>query len=222
MVRYWCIEVSRRQRIILTSSILRGHLVCKSQRGGRVAMIKGNAPPHWLYFFPFATRMRNEKRNIPSTNEPSLYHTILADPMAQPRGDFSPAADEVPGQNPPSPQPEQTSESLPHQPSATAAPSRRALNPSKKAQQNRIAVKAFRKRRDDHMKALELRSAQLDVALASAEEAMRGYEECRALADKLRVENAKLRAVLGQRARLLQRGAYASNYGGGSLANALG
>jgi len=38
----------------------------------------------------------------------------------------------------------------------------------------------------------------LDAALASADEANRRWEECRALVDQLRVENAALRAALTQ------------------------
>lgn len=46
------------------------------------------------------------------------------------------------------------------------------------------------------MKALEQRSQLLDAALASADEANRRWEECRALVDQLRIENAALRATL--------------------------
>lgn len=49
-----------------------------------------------------------------------------------------------------------------------------------------------------HVKALESRSSLLDAALASADEANRRWEECRALVDQLRVENAALRATLSQ------------------------
>jgi len=49
-----------------------------------------------------------------------------------------------------------------------------------------------------HVKALESRSSLLDAALASADEANRRWEECRALVDQLRVENAALRAALSQ------------------------
>jgi len=49
-----------------------------------------------------------------------------------------------------------------------------------------------------HVKALESRSQLLDAALASADEANRRWEECRALVDQLRVENAALRAALSQ------------------------
>jgi hypothetical protein len=45
---------------------------------------------------------------------------------------------------------------------------------------------------------LESRSQLLDAALASADEANRRWEECRALVDQLRIENAALRAALSQ------------------------
>ena len=45
---------------------------------------------------------------------------------------------------------------------------------------------------------MESRSQLLDAALASADEANRRWEECRALVDQLRVENASLRAALSQ------------------------
>lgn len=53
------------------------------------------------------------------------------------------------------------------------------------------------------MKALESRSQLLDAALASADEANRRWEECRALVDQLRLENASLRAQLGQNSMLM-------------------
>lgn len=49
-----------------------------------------------------------------------------------------------------------------------------------------------------HVKALESRSQLLDAALASADEANRRWEECRALVDQLRIENTALRAALSQ------------------------
>lgn len=49
-----------------------------------------------------------------------------------------------------------------------------------------------------HVKALESRSQLLDSALASADEANRRWEECRALVDQLRIENAALRQALNQ------------------------
>lgn len=92
--------------------------------------------------------------------------------------------------------------------------SNRALSSTKRAEQNRKAQRAFRERRDQsvltcflflcysilhrHVKALESRSSLLDAALASADEANRRWEECRALVDQLRVENAALRATLSQ------------------------
>jgi len=86
----------------------------------------------------------------------------------------------------------------------------RALSMTKRAEQNRKAQRAFRERRDQHVKALESRSQLLDTALASADEANRRWEECRALVDQLRVENAALRAALSQ-AQLLPPGANPSN-----------
>jgi hypothetical protein len=58
-----------------------------------------------------------------------------------------------------------------------------------------------------HVKALESRSQLLDAALASADEANRRWEECRALVDQLRVENAALRAHLAQHLQNLPPGA---------------
>ncbi|KAF8135441.1 hypothetical protein EV363DRAFT_1320709 [Boletus edulis] len=66
------------------------------------------------------------------------------------------------------------------------------LSQSKRAEQNRKAQRAFRERRDQYVqvphassvprvKALESRSQLLDAALASADEANRRWEECRAL-----------------------------------------
>lgn len=59
----------------------------------------------------------------------------------------------------------------------------------------RVVLTEFCRR---HVKALESRSQLLDAALASADEANRRWEECRALVDQLRVENAALRAALSQ------------------------
>ncbi|EPT04501.1 hypothetical protein FOMPIDRAFT_14367, partial [Fomitopsis schrenkii] len=69
----------------------------------------------------------------------------------------------------------------------------RTLSQSKRAEQNRKAQRAFRERRDQHVKALESRSQLLDAALASADEANRRWEECRALVDSLRIEINTLR-----------------------------
>ncbi|KAH0827840.1 hypothetical protein J3R83DRAFT_3466 [Lanmaoa asiatica] len=75
----------------------------------------------------------------------------------------------------------------------------RQLSQSKRAEQNRKAQRAFRERRDQP---LESRSQLLDAALASADEANRRWEECRALVDQLRIENAALRAALSGQAQL--------------------
>ena len=56
----------------------------------------------------------------------------------------------------------------------------------------------FERNPDSHVKALESRSQLLDSALASADEANRRWEECRALVDQLRIENAALRQALNQ------------------------
>ncbi|OAX40368.1 hypothetical protein K503DRAFT_662118, partial [Rhizopogon vinicolor AM-OR11-026] len=69
----------------------------------------------------------------------------------------------------------------------------RPLSQTKRAEQNRKAQRAFRERRDQHVKALESRSQLLDAALASADEANRRWEECRALNDRLRDDITHLR-----------------------------
>ncbi|THH13756.1 hypothetical protein EW146_g6513 [Bondarzewia mesenterica] len=84
------------------------------------------------------------------------------------------------------------------QPQPATSQNTRTLSQSKRAEQNRKAQRAFRERRDQHVKALESRSQLLDAALASADEANRRWEECRALVDQLRIENAALRAALSQ------------------------
>ncbi|THU95360.1 hypothetical protein K435DRAFT_576340, partial [Dendrothele bispora CBS 962.96] len=112
-----------------------------------------------------------------------------------PAGDYTPA-----GLPPPPPPPAPTAQPGEPQQSAQSspgtAPGGRVLSNSKRAEQNRKAQRAFRERRDQHVKALESRSQLLDAALASADEANRRWEECRALVDQLRVENAALRAAL--------------------------
>ncbi|KZS98217.1 hypothetical protein SISNIDRAFT_480985 [Sistotremastrum niveocremeum HHB9708] len=121
---------------------------------------------------------RSRKRKTPPTGPDGTQHD---DPnglqYGTPDGDFSPGG-------PPSEQ------------SDGAGTNGRALSKSKRAEQNRKAQRAFRERRDQHVKALESRSQLLDAALASADEANRRWEECRTLVDQLRVENANLRAAL--------------------------
>jgi len=98
----------------------------------------------------------------------------------------------------PAPPPNQPSNSADHEQSQSPPNSAagRTLSSSKRAEQNRKAQRAFRERRDQHVKALESRSQLLDTALASADEANRRWEECRALVDQLRAENTALRAAL--------------------------
>ncbi|KAJ3847228.1 hypothetical protein EV368DRAFT_76783 [Lentinula lateritia] len=107
-----------------------------------------------------------------------------------PPGDYTVGGMLPPGQPPPQSQPGEA-----QSPNQAA---NRPLSNSKRAEQNRKAQRAFRERRDQHVKALESRSQLLDAALASADEANRRWEECRALVDQLRVENAALRAHLAQ------------------------
>ncbi|KAG9001461.1 hypothetical protein FRB90_011602 [Tulasnella sp. 427] len=97
----------------------------------------------------------------------------------------------VGGPPPPPPHPEPLEGNSP--PTASGG---RPLNTSKRAEQNRKAQRAFRERRDAHVKALESRSQLLDAALASVEEANRRWEESRQLCETLRMENAQLRAAL--------------------------
>ncbi|KAJ7683347.1 hypothetical protein B0H17DRAFT_37093 [Mycena rosella] len=73
---------------------------------------------------------------------------------------------------------------------------RRPPTSSKRAAQNRQAQRAFRERRDQHVRILEARSQLLDTALASTDEANRRYDECRKLLNQLQIENADLRKAL--------------------------
>lgn len=84
----------------------------------------------------------------------------------------------------------------PMQPQQTPTHGGRPLNNSKRAEQNRKAQRAFRERRDQHVKQLESRSAMLDVALANADEANRRLEDQRILVEQLRAENQALRTAL--------------------------
>ncbi|KAI0288147.1 hypothetical protein BC826DRAFT_1040267 [Russula brevipes] len=70
-----------------------------------------------------------------------------------------------------------------------------------------------------HVKALESRSQLLDAALASADEANRRWEECRALVDQLRIENAALRAALSQTQMLSSGGSTVQPPGGNDESN---
>ncbi|KAG8911562.1 hypothetical protein FRC00_006253 [Tulasnella sp. 408] len=113
---------------------------------------------------------------------PPGYVPVMPVPMGTPG---------VPG----APQPSSQPEPQPSSPGGTASGGR-PLNTSKRAEQNRKAQRAFRERRDAHVKALESRSQLLDAALASVEEANRRWEESRQMCETLRMENAQLRAAL--------------------------
>ncbi|KAH9847157.1 hypothetical protein C2E23DRAFT_714874, partial [Lenzites betulinus] len=115
-------------------------------------------------------------------------------PYPPPPGDFTPGGMPPHPQGPPvpghpGPMPQQ-------EPRASSSGGGRTLSQSKRAEQNRKAQRAFRERRDQHVKTLESRSQLLDAALASADEANRRWEECRTIVDQLRIENATLRATL--------------------------
>ncbi|KAJ7287603.1 hypothetical protein C8J57DRAFT_1496017 [Mycena rebaudengoi] len=169
-----------------------------------------NAHLHDPNAIPPAPRT-SRKRKTPPTNPdpntlPNLQH--MMHPMAglpagyQYNTDFSTAG--MPPPNSAPPQDDAGSQSPP------ANSSGRSLSNSKRAEQNRKAQRAFRERRDQHVKSLESRSQLLDAALSSADEANRRWEECRALVDQLRVENAALRAALSQQAQLVPQGAGAA------------
>jgi len=135
----------------------------------------------------------------PQQQPHALMHPI---PGPLPPGYPYPPTDYTPGGMPPGSMPHPT---VPmqqqHQQQRSQSPpttGQRPLSSTKRAEQNRKAQRAFRERRDQHVKALESRSQLLDAALASADEANRRWEECRALVDQLRVENAALRAALSQ------------------------
>jgi len=95
------------------------------------------------------------------------------------------------------------------------------LNPGKRAEQNRKAQRAFRERRELHMKELEARSQLLEAALSSADEANRRWEECRAIVDQLRNENAGLRAEVASLRAALGNAAAAFQAHAGTISNGI-
>ncbi|KAF7376089.1 hypothetical protein MSAN_00023700 [Mycena sanguinolenta] len=161
---------------------------------------------------PRTSRKRKSPPTNPEPNPNPMQHMIHAigaippgaipQPYQQYTAEFNTPG--LPPQNSPvAPEdPQQQTQTAPGNPA-----SGRALSSSKRAEQNRKAQRAFRERRDQHVKSLESRSQLLDAALASADEANRRWEECRVLVDQLRVENAALRAALTQQAQLLPPGA---------------
>jgi len=122
---------------------------------------------------------RGRKRKTPPTEQPPPPAPYL---FNSPNADYPPA----------SPESQQSASAA----AAAAAAGGRQLSTSKRAEQNRKAQRAFRERRDQHVKQLESRASLVDAALASAEEANRRWEECRKLVDQLRAENAALRAAI--------------------------
>ncbi|TFK22592.1 hypothetical protein FA15DRAFT_595891 [Coprinopsis marcescibilis] len=129
----------------------------------------------------------------------ALMHPPLPPGQLPPGFAYAPV-DYTPGGLPPGvpPPPPPPSQQALDQGRGSGSAGGRTLSSSKRAEQNRKAQRAFRERRDQHVKYLESRSQLLDAALQSADEANRRWEECRALVDQLRVENAALRAALSQ------------------------
>jgi len=93
------------------------------------------------------------------------------------------------------------------------------LNPGKRAEQNRKAQRAFRERRELHIKELEARCHLLDAALTSADEANRRWDECRAIVDQLRNENSQLRAEIASLRAALGNAAAAFQAQAGTIPN---
>ncbi|KIY74305.1 hypothetical protein CYLTODRAFT_2005 [Cylindrobasidium torrendii FP15055 ss-10] len=129
---------------------------------------------------PDTTSMEHQPGPPPGVFPPPPHHGMILPPGMPypPPYDFSPS-----GMPPPPP-------------GSDGGSGGRALSTSKRAEQNRKAQRAFRERRDQHVKALESRSQLLDAALASADEANRRWEECRSIVENLRMENTQLRVAL--------------------------
>ncbi|KAG8707615.1 hypothetical protein FRC08_000390 [Ceratobasidium sp. 394] len=145
--------------------------------------------------------------NVPPVQQPPLPPPPMHDPSSRQQNvqyDFQPDythAQPTPGpsdfHHPPMYRTDVNPVQAPAPPMpAPQAHSGRPLNNSKRAEQNRKAQRAFRERRDQHVKQLESRSAMLDVALANADEANRRLEDSRILVEQLRAENQALRTAL--------------------------
>ncbi|KAG8745891.1 hypothetical protein FRC12_014418 [Ceratobasidium sp. 428] len=150
----------------------------------------------------------NAMMNVPQVQQPPLQppHPPMHDPNSRPPPNVQ--YDFQPDYAPPNPGPSD----YPHPPmyrpdvgvvqpppppiAAQQSHTGRPLNSSKRAEQNRKAQRAFRERRDQHVKQLESRSAMLDVALANADDANRRLEDSRILVEQLRAENQALRTAL--------------------------
>ncbi|KAI0283808.1 hypothetical protein BC826DRAFT_1058596 [Russula brevipes] len=160
---------------------------------------------------------------------PHLSGHILHPPSYQyPPGDYPPAGLPPPHSLGPPPPTEPSQDQRPQpQPSngasnTASAGASRTLSQSKRAEQiarhNARSV-TFQPPPYRHVKALESRSQLLDAALASADEANRRWEECRALVDQLRIENAALRAALSQTQMLSSGGSTVQPPGGNDESN---
>jgi hypothetical protein len=141
-------------------------------------------------------RNPRKRKSSPDNSDVSVLPPLIPH-MQQPipHGFQYAPSDYTPGGIPAQPHPHEGHSS--QSPPANAGAGR-PLSSSKRAEQNRKAQRAFRERRDQHVKQLESRSQLLDAALASADEANRRWEECRAIVEQLRIENTALRAALGQ------------------------
>ncbi|UZJ51226.1 hypothetical protein CBS101457_000546 [Exobasidium rhododendri] len=72
----------------------------------------------------------------------------------------------------------------------------RPLSSTKRAAQNRAAQRAFRERRDQHVKEVEAKAKQVDEALATAELHKQRYEELLGAVAEIRAENKSLRMAI--------------------------
>jgi len=143
----------------------------------------GTAPPG-------ADQRRLASLGLTSTGRQSRKRKTPPTAVGQdPNAPYNPDGDFTPGGLPDSGQPNTD-------PSIGMSQAARPLNPGKRAEQNRKAQRAFRERREHHVRDLEARSQLLDAALSSTEEANRRWEECRQLVDQLRAENVGLRAEI--------------------------
>lgn len=100
-------------------------------------------------------------------------------------------------------------------PSQSASPTNRPLSSTKRAAQNRAAQRAFRERRDKHVKELETTAAQFAQIQADYATLQGRYAEAIALIDHLRRENEELRGGGGGGEDAQGQGGYAHPEEGG-------
>lgn len=72
----------------------------------------------------------------------------------------------------------------------------RPLSTTKRAAQNRAAQRAFRERRDQHVKEVEIKAKQVDQALAQAAMHKQRYDELIKTIAELRADNSSLRLAI--------------------------